>query len=99
MVGMWRPPDIVDRTEKAPSHYGVRNRMSAQVDTVVLHYISFARCSVSRRSTSQSTHTMSFLPKRHTTPLCNSIQSTRISFFERLRRRCHIGRGRQRFFD
>jgi len=43
MVGMWLPPDIMDRTEKTPSHYRVRNCMSAQVDTVVLHQTSCAR--------------------------------------------------------
>ena len=43
MVGMWLPPDIVDRTAKTPRHYRIRNRMSVQIDTVVLHQTSFSR--------------------------------------------------------
>ena len=78
MVGMWLPPDIVDRTEKTPSHYRVRNSMSAQVDTVVLHQTSFARGSAPDSYLTVHAHYV-VLPKRHTTPLCNSIQSTRIS--------------------
>src|SRR5690349_11971112 len=46
MVGMWLAPDILDRTGKTPSHYRIRNRMSAQIDTVVLHQTSFSRGSV-----------------------------------------------------
>ena len=46
MGGMWLPPDIVDRTTKTPAGYRVRNRMSAQIDTVVLHQTSFSRGSV-----------------------------------------------------
>ena len=43
MVGMWIPPDIVDRTAKTPTHYRIKNRMSSQIDTVVLHQTSFSR--------------------------------------------------------
>ena len=46
MVGMWLPPDILDRTAKTPGHYRIRNRMSSQIDTVVLHQTSFSRGSV-----------------------------------------------------
>jgi hypothetical protein len=78
MVGMWLPPDIMDRTEKTPSHYRVRNCMSAQVDTVVLHQTSCARGFAPGSYLTVHAHDV-VLPKRHTTPLCNSIQSTRIS--------------------
>jgi hypothetical protein len=47
MVGMWLPPDIVDKTSNTTRfHYRVRNRMSAQIDTVVLHQTSFNRGNV-----------------------------------------------------
>src|SRR5690348_1060555 len=46
MTSMWIPPEIVDRTAKTPSGYRVRNRMSVQIDTVVLHQTSFNRGSL-----------------------------------------------------
>jgi N-acetyl-anhydromuramyl-L-alanine amidase AmpD len=46
MADMWLAPDILDRTAKTPGHYRKRNRMSVQIDTVVLHQTSFNRGSV-----------------------------------------------------
>jgi hypothetical protein len=43
MSGMWIPPEILDMTAKTPRGYRVRNRMSVQIDTAVLHQTSFSR--------------------------------------------------------
>jgi hypothetical protein len=43
MVGMYLPPEIVDMTARTPRAYRMRNRMSVQIDTVVLHQTSFSR--------------------------------------------------------
>jgi hypothetical protein len=46
MVGMWLPPEILDKTANSDRKYRIRNRMSSQIDTVVLHQTSFSRGSV-----------------------------------------------------
>src|SRR6476659_10080717 len=49
MVGMWLPPDIVDKTAETAknySNYCGLPRKSAQIDSVVLHQTSFSRGSV-----------------------------------------------------
>jgi hypothetical protein len=46
MVGMWLPPDILDLTPKTPRAYRIRNRMSARIDSAVLHQTAFSRGSL-----------------------------------------------------
>ena len=47
MAGMWFLPEIVDKTSNTTRyHYRVRNRMSPQIDIVVVHRNSFSRGNV-----------------------------------------------------
>src|SRR5262249_45286807 len=43
MVPMALDPEIVNKTAETPKHYRIRNRMSARIDTFVLHHTSFNR--------------------------------------------------------
>jgi N-acetyl-anhydromuramyl-L-alanine amidase AmpD len=56
MVSMQLPPDIVDLTAKTPQNYRIKNRMSARIDTVVLHQTSFSRGNVPENYLSVHAH-------------------------------------------